>query len=391
MSAQGAKVRSGLDVIVRSIPPSWRKGRVGLVSNTAATTADLVDAARALKEAGANVVALFAPEHGYRVAQAAGEPVGPTYEPRTGLPVYSLYNGDFAPPSGVLNTLTHLVVDLPDVGARFYTYMSTLIHTLRSAAAAGIPVTVLDRPNPLTGVHVEGPVLRPAFRSFVGMLPVPIRHGLTLGELARLANSTVTDLNGEVEVIPAQGWRRHMWFDATGRIWVPPSPNMPHFDTALVYPGTCLFEGTTLSEGRGTPTPFQVIGAPWMDGDTWEERLNRLTLPGVRFRSVTFIPCAGKYAHQTCYGVQVHVTDRDVFQPVHTAIAMLVMARDIAGERVAFVRDTVTTYVFDHLVGTDQVRQAIEAGHSWETIVSSWQEEETAFRCKAEVYHLYPE
>lgn len=383
-------VLTGLDMMLSALPSALRVGRVGLVTNAAAVTLDLCDCAVALHRAGVSIAAIFAPEHGLMAAVPAGEMVPHGVEPRLGTPVYSLYGDRFTPPPDVLASLTHLVVDLPDVGARFYTYVSTLIHVLHTAAGVDIPVIVLDRPNPIGGRHVEGPLLDPAYASFVGMAPVPVRHGMTVGELALLAND-VLSIHASLTIIPLSGWRRVLWFDDTGRTWVPPSPNMARPQTAMVYPGTCLVEGTNLSEGRGTPYPFEVVGAPWLDGYALAERLNALELPGVHFRPTSFTPCAGKHTGDVCQGVHVHVVDREGFQPVRTGIHILAAARVQAPARFAFLPPTTGAEHphFDLLMGNGNVRPALEQGVPAVEIAAAWMSEEEYFRQQRAAYLLY--
>ncbi len=371
----------GLDRLAVDSPPFLREGPVGVVTNAAATTADLRTAVEVLLGSGVEVAIIFAPEHGFTTGVPAGERVDHQVDPLTGVPIYSLYGERFAPPVEMLDGLTRIIVDLPDVGARFYTYVSTLVHVLRAAAQAGVPVLVLDRANPIDGVSVEGPILQEGYTSFVGMLPVPVRHGMTVGELARFAND-VLDIGASLDVIPVRKWRRREMADAWGRPWVPPSPNMPHVETALLYPGMCLVEGTNLSEGRGTPYPFSVVGAPWVDGHVLAHHLNALGLFGVRFRPVSFLPCAGKYAGERCQGVQVHVTDRAQFRPVRTGIAILTTVRALYPESFTFPASGTKEDLrpFDRLIGNGKVRAQIEAGVPYEEIVAPWHEEEMAFR-----------
>ncbi|NPA90000.1 MAG: DUF1343 domain-containing protein [Chloroflexi bacterium] len=384
-------VAFGLDRVVAEPPPLLLEGPVGVVTNRAATTATLEDAVIALARIGVQWAAIFAPEHGFSTALPAGHQVASAVESRTRVPLYSLYGEAWAPPPEILADLTALVVDLPDVGARMYTYVSTVIHVLRAAARAGVPVLLLDRPNPINGVQVEGPILEDAYTSFVGMLPVPVRHGLTLGELAHVANN-VLDIGAQLHVIPVSGWQRSMGFDAWGRPWVPPSPNIPHGETALLYPGMSLIEGTNLSEGRGTPYPFAVVGAPWLDPDALARRLNAYPLPGVRFRPVSFTPCADKHRGHLCHGVQVHITDPRAFRPVRTGIAVLLEARAQDPDAFAFLppRRAGETTHFDRLIGNGHVRAQVEAGARWEEIVGPWEREERAFLTWRQPYLLYP-
>jgi len=382
-------VRVGLDSLVQPLPAFLRHARVGLVTNAAAVTRGLENAFEALRRVGLSIVALFTPEHGFFASADAGAPVDHGRDPHTGVPVYSLYGETWAPTEPMLEGVTHLLVDLPTVGARFFTYESTLVHVLRAGAHFSLPVVVLDRPNPITGRYVEGPLLREEYRSFVGLLPLPVRHGLTPGELAGFANR-VLNIGAELSVIPLDGWKRSMWFDETGWPWVPPSPNIPSLDTATLYPGTCLVEGTTLSEGRGTPLPFQVVGAPGLDGQVLADVLNRADLAGVRFRPVQFTPCASKHRGRLCSGVQVHVIDRDEFWPVRTALALLAAVRDLAPDVLDFLPPREgNLHPFDRVVGNSSTRAALKGGAPWQEIVQGWDAEEQAFETERRAWLMY--
>ncbi len=433
-------VKTGLDILVHQRRELVRGRRVGLVTHPAAVRPDLTGALDALRSASVQVVALFGPEHGLDGAAADGTPVGDAVHPRTGLPVYSLYGptkelptrtgaplgtkitccsrgvcnpapgaaGNIPaastnlftkePTPAMLDGVDVLVCDVQDVGARFYTFISTLFHVLRGAAKAGRPVIVLDRPNPINGLSVEGPLVEPGLASFVGIAPIPIRHGLTVGELAHYFNDLPPLLAGEgpgvrcdLTVVEMYGWRRDMWFDETGRPWVPTSPAMPHLSTATVYPGTCLVEGTNLSEGRGTALPFEVVGAPWLDGYALAQALNGLGLPGVRFRPTRFVPSASKFAGQSCGGVQVHVTDRDVFRPVVTGLHLIAACRAQQPDRFAFLPSSWEGQPphFDLLMGTARVRQGFEAGVPVDVLVQTWVADTDRFERARRAYWLY--
>ncbi len=265
--------------------------RIGLVSHPAAVTQQLVGSVEALQEAGLRLTALFGPEHGFTAAALDGEVVQAGREARSGLPIYSLYGDTLQPTPEMLREVDVLVVDLQDVGARFYTFVSTLFYVLGAAGRNGCPLMLLDRPNPITGSRVNGPMLEAGWESFVGLAPTPVLHGMTLGELGRLLNDRFR-LAADLTVVPLEGWRREQWFDQTGRLWIPTSPAMPRLETAVVYPGMCFLEGTNLSEGRGTSLPFEMAGAPWVDGVRLERYLRALGLPGVVFRAVHFRPWA---------------------------------------------------------------------------------------------------
>ncbi|MGQ9768886.1 MAG: exo-beta-N-acetylmuramidase NamZ family protein, partial [Anaerolineae bacterium] len=282
------KVRTGLEVLCDRRDP-LAGGRSGLITHPAAVLPDLTSSVDALLEAGVRLTALFGMEHGFASSAADGVAVGHGRDARTGLPVFSLYGATREPTAEMLAGVDVLLFDVQDVGVRFYTFISTLYYILRSARQHGVSVIVLDRPNPLNGLAIEGPSVAPGYGSFVGIAPIPIRHGMTIGELARYLNAE-HHLGAELTVVEMQGWRRAMWFDETGLPWVPTSPAMPHLSTAIVYPGTCFIEGTNLSEGRGTALPFEVVGAPWLDGHALAHALNQLALPGVRFRPTQFEP-----------------------------------------------------------------------------------------------------
>ncbi|MDI7274881.1 MAG: DUF1343 domain-containing protein, partial [Anaerolineae bacterium] len=305
---------------------------------------------------------------------------------RTGLPVYSLYGASLEPTPEMLAGVDLLLYDMQDVGARYYTLISTLAHVLRGACRAGRPVVVLDRPNPINGLAIEGPPVEPGFESFVGILPVPIRHGLTAGELARYAARHFA-LASELTVVPMQGWTRRLWFDETGLPWVPTSPAMPRLSTATLYPGTCLLEGTNLSEGRGTALPFELAGAPWLEGHRLARALNGMRLPGVRFRPVRFVPCAGKHAGQACGGVQVHVTDREAMRPLLVGLHLIAACLEQAPERFHFLPPSQEGLPchFDLLAGTSRLREGLEAGVPAEQLAAEWAEGVERFsRCRQE-------
>jgi uncharacterized protein YbbC (DUF1343 family) len=290
----------------------------------------------------------------------------------------------------MLDGVDVLVFNIQTVGVRFYTYITTLLYTMQAAAEHGLAYVVCDRPNPIGGEILEGPVLQNGYESFVGPGPLPIRHGLTVGELARLYNEK-WGVGCDLTVVPCAGWRREMWFDDTGMPWVPPSPAMPWPATAVVYPGTCLIEGTNLSEGRGTALPFHLLGAPWIDGPLLAEELNLLDLPGVRFHGVTFQPTADKWTGQRCGGVQLHVTDRMAFRPVTAALHILATIRSLYPGRFEFRAssgDESVAYI-DLLTGTDGVRRGLLDVTPVSDIASTWQDDLDSFFSTAQGFHLY--
>jgi uncharacterized protein YbbC (DUF1343 family) len=371
------RVQTGLETLVHRRARLLRGRRVALLAHQASVDGRLVHAVDLLGElTGTRLVRLLAPEHGFWGAPQDHASVGSTRDPHSGLPVLSLYGARREPTPAMLAGLDALVVDLQDVGARYYTFAWTMVLAMRACARAGVPVIVLDRPNPLGGERVEGNIPDPAFASFVGLLPLPARHGLTIGELARYAN-TVHRIGCALTVVPMRGWRRAMPWQDTGLPWVPPSPNMPTPDTARVYPGGCLIEGTNLSEGRGTTRPFEWVGAPYLDAHTYASALERLRLPGVRFRPARFAPTFHKWAGRACGGVQIHVTDRERFKPFLTSLAMIAAAREAAPRAFAWKRPP---YEFerrrlpiDILCGTDAIRLAIEKGERLRDVERRWQ------------------
>jgi uncharacterized protein YbbC (DUF1343 family) len=389
-------VRTGLDVLRDQGFAPLRGRRVGLVCHPASVDAQLRHAADLFAAApGVELTALFGPEHGF--SGVAQDLIGVGDTTAAGLRVHSLYGEtveSLRPTPEQLRGLDALVIDLQDIGARYYTFQATMLYCLEACAACGVAVFVLDRPNPLGGVAVEGPSLREGFHSFVGPHDIPTRHGLTMGELARLYRAE-RRLNVELHVIACDGWRRELSFEDTGLPWVLPSPNMPTVDTALVYPGQCLIEGTNLSEGRGTTRPFELCGAPGIDPAALARRLEGEGLPGVRFRPAWFRPTFQKFAGQECGGVQLHVTDRDAFLPVRTGLTVLAALRELSGTRFAWRTET---YEFvsdrpaiDLLFGSDRERRALEAGGSWKQIAAAWEPEEATFRERRKAYLLYPD
>lgn len=364
--------------------------RAGLVTHPAAVLPDLSSSVDALLGVGVHLTALFGPEHGFDGSVADGEAVGDAHDRRSGLPVFSLYGANREPTADMLARVDVLVFDVQDVGVRFYTFISTLYHVLAAAGRHGCSVIVLDRPNPIGGVAVEGPLVAPGLESFVGIAPIPIRHGMTVGELARYFNAEYR-LGADLAVVEMAGWRRTMWFDATGLPWVPLSPGMPHLVTATVYPGMCFIEGTNLSEGRGTTFPFEVVGAPWLDGHALAQALNRLALPGVRFRPTHFVPSASKHARLTCGGVQVHVTDRLAFRPVETGLHVVAACHDQAPDRFEFLASSWEGRPphFDLLTGDAAIREGLLAGASVADLAGGWPALAAAFIEARQPYLCY--
>jgi len=356
-----SRVLLGNEVLLREHLSELQGKRLGLVANVASVTGDLVPLSLVLhKHPKLALTALFSPEHGFGATVQDALPVPDAKDPATNLPVYSLYGKAKAPAPKRLKGIDILFFDLQDAGLRFYTYLSTLFYCLQACARAKVPVIVLDRPNPLTGARVQGPVLNPKFSSFVGIAPIPLRHGMTLGELALYLNE-VYRFRAKLKVIPMKGWTRGMWFDQTGLAWVPPSPNLPTFDSALVYPATCLIEGTNLSEGRGTPRPFEQVGAPWVDPAGLTYDLNALGLGGVRFDPAAFTPTSDKHKGRICFGVEVDLTDRKLFDPIATGVGLLKVLLKTYPDKFSWRKEG-RRYFIDLLLGTDLVRKGLEEG-----------------------------
>jgi len=376
------RVVTGLERIVRDGPGAVglsAGSRIGVLAHAASIDSEgrhAVDLLRSLP--GLHVERLFAPEHGLYGHEQDMEAVAGTTDAPSGLPVVSLYGSDAAslrPQPSQLDDLDAVIFDCQDVGSRYYTYVATLSYLMESALEAGVRVVVLDRPNPIDGVHVEGPVLAGGLASFVGPHPIPVRHGMTTGELARLLNESC-GIGCDLHVVPMEGWRRSMLFGETALPWVPPSPNMPALSTALVYPGGCLVEGTNLSEGRGTTTPFELAGAPWLDGARLADALREQNLPGVVFRACSFRPSFHKHASTTCGGVQVIVRDAGSFKPFSTYLVLLREARRLAPD--AF-RWRTKAYEFekerlaiDLLLGREELRPMLERGAALDEMEGSW-------------------
>lgn len=403
-------MKPGIEVLLESRLDLLRGRRVGLITNPTAVDARLRSTAELLRaHPEINLVALYGPEHGVRGDAQAGEYVPFYRDSHLGLPVFSLYGETQRPPADMLTridaymreydtrhdgktveprmleSIEVMVFDLQDVGTRVYTYVATMAYAMQAAAEAGIPFVVLDRPNPITGAAMEGPILRfPEYSSFIGLYPVPLRHGMTAGELARLFNARFLPRPAHLTVVPMDGWHRGDWFERTGLPWVLPSPNLPSVDAAVVYPGQVMLEGTNLSEGRGTTRPFELCGAPWLDGNVLARVLNTLDLPGVRFREAWFTPTFSKFAGQRCGGVQLHVRDREGFQPVLTTIALLAEVRRLAGHQLEFHGD-----YFDRVLGHARVREGLLAGVPATALAAEWAPELRAFSALRDEYLLY--
>ncbi|MQA84953.1 MAG: DUF1343 domain-containing protein [Streptosporangiales bacterium] len=395
--ARGRVVRTGVEMLAADGYRLVQGQKVGVITNPTGVLPDLrheVDVMHASRDV--ELVVVFGPEHGFRGSAQAGGSEGSYRDPRTGLPVYDTYGKgprELAETFGKSGVDT-VLFDIQDVGARFYTYIWTMYDAMAGAALAGKRFVVLDRPNPLGVEEAAGPVLHEEYATFVGRKPISQAHAMTVAELARLFNGEFLPIEdgGRVDLAAVRmtGWRRRMPYTETGLPWVLPSPNMPTVDTATVYPGTCMFEGTNLSEGRGTALPFELIGAPYVD-HRWSDALNRAGLPGAWFREAYFQPTFSKWQGEACGGVQLHVTDRERFDAVGTGIAMLASVARLHPDKFSWRRDEGEEhpYWIDKLTGSDRVRTAIDAGKDADEVIAGWQDELRRFRAVRERYLLY--
>ncbi|RRR96903.1 exo-beta-N-acetylmuramidase NamZ family protein [Glycomyces terrestris] len=386
-AARGRRVRTGAEVLARDDFRDLAGQRVGVVSNPTGVLPDLSHEVDLMHGSGkVDLAAVFGPEHGFRGVSQAGEGEEFFLDPKTGLPVYNAYNDmDRMAELFAETGIETVVFDIQDVGARFYTYIWTMYLAMEAAGQLGLRFVVLDRPNPGTGLAASGPVLHPEHATFVGLKPIAQRHGMTVGELAGLFNGEFLGGAVDLAVVRMEGWRRGMHFEETGLPWVPPSPNMPTVATAVVYPGTCLFEATALSEGRGTTKPFELLGAPGID-HAWSEELEGL--PGTAFREAYFTPTFSKWSGKVCGGVELQVTRRDEFDPIRTALAMIVAQRR-AFPQYGWRSQDVTSFWLDKLTGNQAVRLAIEAGADVDEVTALWSDELDAFSEQRESYLLY--
>jgi uncharacterized protein YbbC (DUF1343 family) len=405
------KVKLGVEVFLEKHLDLVKGKKVGLITNPSGvdsrlrSTTDLF-----LSNPDIQLVALYGPEHSVRGSAQAGEYV-PFYmfDEKSKIPVFSLYGQYMKPQPGMLKNIdeymrsfdtTHtgkqlvssmtkdvevLIFDMQDVGTRIYTYEATMAYCMQASAVSGIDYIILDRPNPINGMDMEGPILEyPEYSSPVGIYPVPLRFGMTIGELAKLYNERFLEKKAKLTVIPMEGWKRDMWYDETGLHWVIPSPNMPTLDTAAVYPGQVFLEGTNVSEGRGTTRPFEIFGAPWIDGNELTRKLNALGLPGVIFREQWFNPTFSKFKEEMCGGAQIHITDRHAYRPLETTLHIIKTIRDIYPDKFEFHEK-----YFDKIMGTSKVRQAMLKGIGIKDIVAGFQKGLRAFSELRQPFLLY--
>lgn len=391
---QQTKVKLGIERLLTDSKDLLKNQRIGLICNQASVNHQFQHAADLFfEDADIRLVSLFGPQHGIRGdVQDNMIETAHTFDKKTKLPIYSLYSETREPNEEMLKDLDVLVFDLQDVGCRVYTFIYTMANAMRACAKYSKKMFVCDRPNPINGIGVEGNLLEDEFKSFVGQYPIPMRHGLTVGELAGLFNEEFS-IGCDLEVIKMEGWARQNYFDETDAPWVLPSPNMPTVETAVVFPATVFFEGTQISEGRGTTKPFEVVGAPYIDGDELADALAKLKLSGVTFRSINFLPTFQKHANQTCGGVFVHITERESFFPVITGIALVKTIYDLYPQQFQWKKPPYE-YVyelnpFDVISGTDKIRNFIETGADLKTIKLSWEADVKYFRELRENYLLY--
>ena len=386
-------VKTGLEVLLEERPSRLKGARIALIANPASVDSRLshsIDLFYARKDF--RLMVILGPEHGAR-AEAQDQIETEDFKDEvTELPVYSLYGKSLIPTPEMIRDVDTVVFDLQDIGSRYYTYIYTMAYAMQACARDGKRMVVLDRPNPINGTTVQGNVLDPSYSSFVGLYPLAVRHGMTSGELALLMNEEF-HIGCRLEVVAMKGWRRSMWFDRTGLPWVMPSPNMPTLETATVYPGGCLIEGTNLSEGRGTTRPFELIGAPYMKPRPLVEKLEKERLSGVRFRPLYFQPVFNKWAGELCGGIQLHVTDRELFDPFLTYIAIIRAASQLYPDRFEWRKPP---YEYEHeklpidiLCGNSLVRKQMEAGRSLKEIKMSWQKDLADFKKLRRKYLLY--
>ena len=387
-------IRTGVEQVCWSSLESLCGRRLGLLANQASTDRHFTHSRDLLRRAyPGQLTCLFSPQHGfYSEKQDNMIESDHAIDAETGLPVYSLYGETRRPSPAMFADIDVLLVDLIDVGTRVYTFIWTVVHCLETAAETGTRVVILDRPNPIGGQLMEGNLLRPDCASFVGRCAIPMRHGLTMGELALFCNQEMA-IGADLEVVPVQGWRRQMLAPATGLPWVFPSPNMPAFATALVYPGQVLWEGTNISEGRGTTLPFELFGAPFVDHRAVQGALRPADLAGCCLRPLCFEPTSGKWAGQACGGFQIHVTDPDVFRPYRTSLALLQALRHLYPEGFAY-KAPPYEYEFerlpmDLLIGDRQVREGLENGVPVADLEGSWQADLETYKQRCQVLFLY--
>ncbi|WP_125154161.1 exo-beta-N-acetylmuramidase NamZ family protein [Clostridium rectalis] len=379
------KVKLGIDNLNKYINEFQGK-RVGLVTNTTGIDSAFESTIDILNK-NTNLVSLYSPEHGIRGDIQAGEVIKDYIDDKTGINVFSLYGKNKKPTYEMIKDIDIIAFDIQDVGARFYTYLYTMAYVMKSCKDYNKTFVIFDRPNPIGGVKVEGNILDINFKSFIGLYPIPQRYALTIGEIATLFNKEFK-IDCNLIVAKMQGWKREMYFEDTMLPWVMPSPNIPTIDTALVYVGTCIFEGTNISEGRGTTKPFELIGAPFLNSFELSEEMNSLNLPGVKFTPAHFIPTFSKYKNELCKGVQIHVLDRIKFNSLETGLTLFYYIRHFSKENFYFIKPFTVNKksLVDYNTGCEYIRDGVL---SLEEIISKWRKESKKFKLIKEKYHLY--
>ncbi|WP_080848599.1 exo-beta-N-acetylmuramidase NamZ family protein [Cytobacillus gottheilii] len=387
---KGKSFQLGVEVLLDKEKDLIKGKKVGLITNPTGVDQSLNSIVDVLHEdPETDLVALYGPEHGVRGSAQAGEYVEYYIDEKTGLPVYSLYGATRKPTPEMLEGIDVLLFDIQDVGTRFYTYIYTMAYAMEAAKEKGIPFVVLDRPNPLGGLKVEGPVLDMKYSSFIGNYAIPLRHGMTVGELAKLFNEEF-EIGADLHVVEMKGWKRSMYYSDTPLEFVMPSPNMPTLDTALAYPGGALIEGTNISEGRGTTKPFELIGAPFINGDELAKSLNGKKLPGVTFRAASFTPTFSKHAGTLSHGVQIHITDSDDFKPVEAGLHIVKTIHDLYPDQFEFrAENSSGISFFDQLMGNGWIREDIESGKTVDEMKNKWEDELRSFLKVRKQFLLY--
>ena len=380
-----AKVKLGIENLLENSLNLLSGKKVGLITSPTGLDSQLRSTVDLLFRSGVRLTGLYGPEHGVRGNAQAGEEVSSSIDETTGLPVYSLYGPTKKPTREMLKDVDTLIFDMQDVGSRYYTFNYTMAYAQEAASEYGLEFIVLDRPNPLGGMKVEGNLVQEGYRSFVGAYPLPNRYGLTIGELS-LYLAKFLGVGKDPTVIKLSGWERHMYYEETELLWVPPSPNLPTVDSAVLYPGTCLFEGTNLSEGRGTTCPFEIIGAPWLNAFKLADELNEKNLPGVLFRPVFFVPTFSKHEKKECQGVHVHVTNRQVLEPLRVALYLL--SAVFKYQETEFLSNN-NRYFFNLLAGDPEIKDQIKTGINPDEIIEKMNSENHDFQKNAKQIMLY--
>src|SRR5699024_2027237 len=381
-------MKLGLDLFLASEYKQFRGKRIGLVTNITGVNEQLVPSIELFHDhPGIDLVALYAAEHGIRRDAREGQDVESFTDPDTGLPVHSLYGDTRKPTQNMLDNVDVLVFDLQDIGSRYYTYIYTMAYVMEACAEYEKHFVVLDRPNPVSGLHTEGNLVEEDVRSFVGLLPIPNRHGMTVGELAQLFKYEY-GYACELTVVSMQGWKRQMYFDDTPLFWVPPSPNTTNIEMNILYPGTCLVEGTNLSEGRGTTKPFEWIGAPFIDGQQLAKQFNMKHIPGILARPISFVPMYQKHIDTSCGGIQLHVVDRNILHSLKTGLTLLELIAEMYTKDFCFRKNENDKYFFDLLAGTKQLRKMVMNGKT-EQFLEACESDVEYFNKLKEPYLLY--